>query len=150
MLDLALAACAFAAIAAIIGAATGLLHYAPREPGATALLVVRAFFIPALGEELVFRAMLVPSSAEAPKPFWPIAFAVLAFTLWHVVETLFLPGAAATFLRADFLSLAAVLGLFCALLRWRSGSIWTAVLLHWLAALAWQGWFGGPSFGASG
>lgn len=78
----------------------------------------------------------------------PIALSTLAFTLWHVVETTFLPNSAATFLRADFLALAAWLGVLCALLRWRSGSIWTAVALHWLVVVAWQGWFGGPTFGA--
>ena len=95
----------------------------------------------------MFRAALVPSRSEASRASVAIALSVLAFTLWHVVETLFLPYSAATFLRADFLALAALLGLFCALLRWRSGSIWTAVALHWLAVVAWQGWLGGPSFG---
>ena len=113
------------------------------------MLAVRAFFIPALGEEFVFRALLVPSRVDAPNAIWPIALSVTLFTLWHVVETLFLPNSSATFLRADFLALAALLGLLCALLRWRSGSIWTAVHLHWLVVIAWQGWFGGPSFGAS-
>ncbi len=77
----------------------------------------------------------------------PIALSTLAFTLWHVIETFFLPSSAATFLRPDFLALAALLGLAGAILRWRSDSIWTAVALHWLVVLAWQAWFGGPSFG---
>ncbi len=91
--------------------------------------------------------MLVPSRDEAPNALRPIALSVVLFAAWHVVETLFLPGSAATFLRADFLALAALLGLLCAILRWRSGSIWPAVALHWIVVVAWQGWFGGPSFG---
>jgi predicted Abi (CAAX) family protease len=148
LLDLALAACVFGLVAVFVGAAGGLIAYAPRPSGEFALLAFRAFFIPALGEEFVFRAMLVPSRADAPNAFWPIALSAALFTGWHVVETLFLPNSSATFLRADFLALAASLGLLCAILRWRSGSIWTAVALHWLVVVAWQGWFGGPSLGA--
>jgi predicted Abi (CAAX) family protease len=28
-------------------------------------------------------------------------------------------------------------------LRWRTGSLWPAVLLHWLEVAGWQIWFGG-------
>lgn len=146
--DLAVATFLFGSIAAVVGSTAGLSRLAPREAGDIVVLAARALVIPAFSEELIFRAMLVPSRAEMSKPLWPIALSVTLFTLWHVVETLLLPAAAATFLRADFLSLAALLGLSCAVLRWRSGSIWTAVIFHWLAVLAWQGWFGGPSFGS--
>jgi predicted Abi (CAAX) family protease len=112
------------------------------------LLALRALLIPALGEELFFRAALAPGREEGGRVAAPIVNSTLLFTLWHVVETGFLPGSAATFLRADFLTLAALLGLACAILRWRSNSIWTAVALHWIVVVAWQGWFGGPSFGA--
>jgi len=129
-------------------AQTDLLHWSPLSAPQLAVLAARALFIPALGEELMFRAALIPGRHEgAPALPW-IALSVVLFTGWHVVETTFLPGSAATFLRADFLTLAAVLGLLCALLRWRSESIWTAVALHWLVVVAWQGWFGGPRFGA--
>ncbi|MBL8536758.1 MAG: CPBP family intramembrane metalloprotease [Hyphomonadaceae bacterium] len=78
----------------------------------------------------------MPGRDEVAKPF----------ALWHVAEAAFLPGTAATFLRTDFLALAALLGLLCAILRRRSSSIWTAVTLHWLVVVVWQGFFGGPSF----
>lgn len=146
--ELAVAMFLFAILADFVTSATGLAYFAPRGAGEIAFIAIRAFFIPALGEEIVFRAMLVPSRAEAPNAWRPIALSVALFTVWHVVETLFLPNSAATFLRADFLALAALLGLLCALLRWRSESIWTAVTLHWLVVVVWQGWFGGPSFGA--
>lgn len=145
--DLALAAALLAALAAIIGAGTGLLRWSPLPAAQLAPLALRAFVVPALGEEFLFRALLVPASSEAPRPALWIALSCALFTLWHVVETTFLPGSAVTFLRADFLALAAALGLLCALLRWRSGSIWTAVALHWIVVVAWRGWFGGPSFG---
>lgn len=137
---------ALALIAAAIGLNTGLAQWDPRSGSDIALLALRALFVPALGEELVFRAAIVPARGESRRPAAWIALSTLLFTLWHVAETTFLPGAAATFLRADFLALAALLGLLCALLRHRSGSIWTAVLLHWAFVIAWQGWFGGLSF----
>jgi len=139
-------AAAFAGIAALVG--TNLLDWSPLGAPQLALLAVRAFFVPAFGEELVFRAALVPGQGESARPLAWIALSTALFTGWHVVETTFLPNSAATFLRADFLALAATLGLLCAVLRWRSGSIWTAVTLHWLVVVAWQGWFGGPRFGA--
>jgi predicted Abi (CAAX) family protease len=145
-LELLLAAIVMATLGA--SARTGLLHWSPQPAPDLAVLAVRALFIPALGEELVFRAALMPGRHEGARPLPWIALSVVLFTAWHVMESTFLPGAAAAFLRADFLALAAVLGLLCALLRWRSGSIWTAVALHWLVVVAWQGWFGGPRFGA--
>lgn len=143
--DLGIAA-GILAIAAALGSSS-LLEYAPRHPLDIVPLASRAFFIPAFGEELVFRAALVPGRGEGTPPAGAVALSTLLFTLWHVVETTFLPGSAATFLRADFLALAAALGALCAILRWRSGSIWPAVVLHWIVVVAWQGWFGGPSFG---
>ncbi len=145
--DLAIAAACMAAVATAIGGHT-LLHLAPCDPVDIALLALRALFVPALGEELVFRAALVTGREENKRAVAPIVTSTVLFTLWHVVETSFLPDSAATFLRADFLLLATLLGLACAILRWRSNSIWTAVALHWVVVVAWQGWFGGPSFGA--
>ncbi|MGH6950690.1 MAG: CPBP family glutamic-type intramembrane protease [Vitreimonas sp.] len=143
---LALAAALYAALAATLGGWGGLLLWSPLPAAEIGVLALRAFVVPALGEEFLFRALLVPASGEAARPVLWIALSCVLFTLWHAVETTFLPGSAVVFLRADFLALAAVLGLLCALLRWRSGSIWTAVALHWLVVVAWRGWFGGPSF----
>jgi predicted Abi (CAAX) family protease len=145
--DFAVAAVAMAAAGAVIGS-PALLHFVPRDAADSALIALRALFVPALGEELIFRAALVPGRAENKRVIAPIMISTALFTLWHAVETTFLPGSAATFLRLDFLTLAALLGLACAILRWRSNAIWTAVALHWLVVVAWQGWFGGPSFGA--
>jgi CAAX protease family protein len=137
----------FATAATAVSLATGLAHWSPRELWLISFLALRAFFVPALGEELVFRAGLVPTAGESARPAFWIAVSTLLFGLWHVTETVFLPGSAQTFLRIDFLALALFLGLLCAILRFRSGSIWTAVALHWIVVIAWQGWFGGPTFG---
>lgn len=147
VLDLLIALILFAGLAASVAAFTGLAHWSPLALAQIPLLALRSLFIPALGEELVFRAALVPAAGESTRPILWIASSTVLFVLWHPIETLFLPDAASTFLRPDFLVLAAALGLMCAILRFRSGSIWTAVVFHWLAVLVWQGWFAGPAFG---
>ena len=43
---------------------------------------------------------------------------------------------------------AATLGLGCALIRWRTGSLWPAVALHWLVVVTWQTLLGGPGLDA--
>ncbi len=66
-----------------------------------------------------------------------------------MVEALvILPKAGPLFLRPDFLAWTVALGLVCAVLRRRSGSLWPPVLLHWAAVVAWQGWLGGPGLEA--
>ena len=93
----------------------------------------------------MFRAALVPARGQSQRPHIWIAVSTILFGLWHVVETTFLPSLAPILLRPDFIALAVLLGFLCAVLRYRSGSIWTAFLLHWLVVVVWQGWLGGPS-----
>jgi predicted Abi (CAAX) family protease len=49
------------------------------------------------------------------------------------------------FLEPRFLLCAGFLGLACALMRYRTGSLWPAVAFHAVAVWAWQGFLGGPS-----
>jgi predicted Abi (CAAX) family protease len=144
-LELSIATTIVAVAGAAIGIPSGLLHFAPRGPIEIARVAAIAFLAPALSEELIFRGALIPGRDEAKHGFAWIVVSTVLFTLWHVIETAFLPGGSVFFRRIDFLALAALLGLLCGLLRWRSGSIWPAVFLHWLAAAAWIGWLGGPS-----
>ncbi len=96
--------------------------------------------------EAPFRGLLVPDRGEAAAAWGPIVASTALFCLWHVFEACtFLPGARPIFLRPDFLAWTVLLGLACALLRRRSGSLWTAVLLHWGLVVLWLGWLGGPS-----
>jgi predicted Abi (CAAX) family protease len=141
--DLALGVMVLGGVFGPLGFFTGLLHWAPRPADqilATAALVL---FVPALGEEIPFRAVLIPSRDEAPRAILPVLVSTALFTAWHGVETLWLRAERTTFLRWDFLAWAAALGFVCALLRRRSGSIWPPVALHWLAVAAWMGGFGG-------
>ena len=126
-----------------LGLRTGLLHLEPRPASVVLKCAAVVFFIPALGEELSFRGALIPDRGEARRALVPILGSTALFTAWHVVETLWLPQERRTFLRPDFLAWAAGLGLVCAVLRRRSGSIWPPVVLHWAAVVAWMGWLGG-------
>lgn len=132
-----------AAAISAIGLAFGLVHWQPRFDGWSRHLGV--FVIPALGEELVFRGLLVPARDEGRDAVRWIAIGTLAFVLWHVLEaTAFLPGAG-LFLRPAFLMCAGLLGLACAVTRWYARSLWPAVLFHGAVVFAWQVLFGGPA-----
>ena len=129
---------------AVIGWAGGLFQ--PRaDTTGLPLRLVSAFFVPALGEEALFRGVLVPDRSETARPLPALAPSTAIFTAWHVAETLVLKHAAPVFLRLDFLACAAILGAGCAVMRWRTGSLWPAVVLHWSAVVVWQTWLGGPS-----
>ena len=137
----------FALIAAI-GFSTGLFRVENLDLAGLPLRAVSAFFLPALGEELVFRGLLVPDRSETSRPWIAIALTTATYIAWHMVETFFLRHAAPIFLRPDFLACAAILGVGCATVRWRTSSLWPAVALHWLAVVVWQTWLGGPGIAA--
>lgn len=130
---------------AAIGFSTGLYRLTPAEPGLP-LRMLTVLFVPALGEEIPFRGLLTPGPGESRRPWLETGLATGLYVLWHVVEALtFLPGAAAVFLRPDFLTCCAVLGLSCAIMKRRTGSVWPAVALHWALVVVWQTWLGGVS-----
>ena len=90
------------------------------------------FFVPSLGEELVFRSWLRKGA-----PIAAVA-SLVAFILWHPLQVwLNLPFARPEFLDPRFLGLVAWLGLACTLSRIRSGSIWPAVIIHWGVVVVW-------------
>ncbi|MBP2160874.1 MULTISPECIES: type II CAAX prenyl endopeptidase Rce1 family protein [Asticcacaulis] len=103
--------------------------------------------VPAVTEELIFRGLLTPTRGESGHDPWWLLAGWAAFVVWHLVEALtFLPGAAYLFLRLDFLVCAGLLGAACALMRYRTGSLWPAVLLHGVTVFIWQTALGGPGF----
>lgn len=126
-----------------LGLSTGLLRFEPRPASVVLKCAAVVLFVPALGEELPFRAVAIPDRSEAPRALAAILGSTALFTGWYVVETLWLPRERPVFLRPDFLAWAAALGLVCAILRRRSGSIWPAVVVHWATVVAWMGWLGG-------
>ena len=130
-------------LVAAIGFCGGLLVWQPHVDGWPVRLL-SVMFVPALSEEAVFRGLLIPTMGETKRPVLWIGSGVAAFILWHVAEAkTFLPGAH-LFLTPIFLACAGVLGLTCALIRYRSGSVWPCVLVHGLAVFAWQVFLGGP------
>jgi predicted Abi (CAAX) family protease len=105
---------------AALGFSTGLYAMTPTVPGLP-LRLLTVLFVPALGEEIPFRGLLVPGREEAGKPWPAIALSTALYVAWHPLEALtFLPQAT-MFLRPDFLACTAILGLGCALMRWRTG-----------------------------
>ncbi|HLI65292.1 MAG TPA: CPBP family glutamic-type intramembrane protease [Caulobacteraceae bacterium] len=129
-----------------IGAPLGFVRYAPRGLAALAPTLPVIFVAPALLEESVFRGLFVPDRSENARPWLAIALVTAAFTLWHAIEALtFLPRARPIFLTPGLLGCAAALGAGCAIARWRTGSLWPPILMHWLTVAAWQGLFGGPA-----
>ena len=133
------------AVMFVFGLSTGLYHLTSTQPG-LAYRMVLVFFAPALGEEIVFRGLLVPHREEGVTSPWPIRLSILLYVLWHVLEALtFLPHAAPVFLRLDFLACCGFLGVGCTVMRVATGSIWPAVILHWALVVVWQTWLGGVS-----
>lgn len=126
------------------GFATGFYRLHPPNLHGMPLRLLTVLVAPAIGEEASFRGLLIPDREETPRPWLAIAVATPVFTAWHVFEALtFLPAARPVFLRPDFLACATILGVGCAIVRWRTGSLWPAVALHWLAVTLWQTWLGG-------
>lgn len=132
------------AVELAIGLAGGFLRPAPGDWSTLPLTLALAVIVPALGEEAVFRGLLTPGRYDGVGLWRAILPSTAVFVLWHVFEAVtFMPMAAPVFLRADFLATTAVLGVACCWMRWRTGSLWPAVLLHWLEVAGWQIWFGG-------
>lgn len=125
-----------------LGRRSGLFRPARGRPSLA--LALGVLIVPALGEELVFRGALTPDRDEDRSDLRAIAGSAALFTLWHVVEaSTFMRGAGPTFLRPDFLALAALEGVVCGWLRRRTGSIWPGVLLHAAEVFVWKTWLGG-------
>ncbi|KRA61474.1 peptidase [Caulobacter sp. Root655] len=136
-----LIALATAALMVAIGFTTGLYALTPTVPGLP-LRLLTVLFVPALGEEIPFRGLLVPGP-EARRPWGAIALSTVLYVAWHPLEALTFMPRATMFLRPDFLACTAILGLGCALMRWRTGSLWPAVILHGGFVVVWQTWLGG-------
>ena len=133
-------------VIAVIGFAAGDFRLGAVNLTGMPLRLLGVLLVPALGEEAVFRGLLLPDDSETRRPWVWLIGSTLAYGAWHVVEALtFLPKALPVFIRPDFLAITLVLGAACALMRWRTGSLWPPVILHWLAVTVWQTFLGGPT-----
>ncbi|MBB4099653.1 CPBP family glutamic-type intramembrane protease [Sphingomonas kyeonggiensis] len=129
----------------LLAFATGLARFDPMPFGTSWLgFFFGLMLVPALGEELLFRALIVPPP-ERPFPPWQAALAVGVFFLWHPFQALtFGPPWSAIFLDPRFLAIVAVLGALLVRIYRASGSIWPCVLIHWSVVAAWKLLFAGP------
>jgi predicted Abi (CAAX) family protease len=97
--------------------------------------------MPALLEELLFRALLLPHPLEGVPPGSMLAWMALSvglFVLYHpVAARLWYLRARTLFDDPRFLLQCALLGLACSLAYGLTGSLWCAVLIHWLAVVVW-------------
>ncbi|WP_375548396.1 CPBP family glutamic-type intramembrane protease [Oceanicaulis alexandrii] len=135
----------FACLALIIHQFISPIHFSLNAPGVRInpdqflILVIVAFFIPALGEEFIFRGILLPRP-QGWRQIWVTSLlSVAMFVLWHPLQVwIGLPTGQPIFLTPGFLILVAGLGLICTALTLRSGSLWPAVIVHWLVVVGWK------------
>lgn len=121
----------------------GLVRYGEVPQASTAAALAATLFVaPALGEELLFRGLLIPQSGN--KGRW-IAASTLLFVLWHPLQALTIgPPWARAFLDPWFLAASAVLGLALGRIYAATRSLWPCVATHWLAVFGWKALLGGP------
>jgi predicted Abi (CAAX) family protease len=133
---------AFTLIYLPIGLGLGFLTIDIRHSWQTVVSVVTgAFLMPALLEELGFRALLIPHPTESVPLRKRQLYAVISwilFVLYHLHP--FVP----LFFRTPaFITGAASVGVVCTLSYLRSGSIWLPIILHWVIVVSWLLVFGG-------
>ena len=129
----------------VLGSET--MHWQPTFDASTLRLALVALFIPALWEELLFRAAIIPRRSDARTlPVRPVLLQSVAFVLWHPLQAFVFGGARAEILLDPFFLLAtALLGLACGRLYWVTQSIWPPVVVHWLVVVGWKALAGGPA-----
>jgi predicted Abi (CAAX) family protease len=110
-------------------------------------IIATSLFMPAVIEELFFRVLLLPRTTEKVSAlglwFWG-CISLAMFIVYHPLNALsFFPRGLKTFFNVVFLVLAALLGIVCSIAYIQSGSLWTPVVIHWLAVVVWLLLLGG-------
>ncbi|MFN7900288.1 MAG: type II CAAX prenyl endopeptidase Rce1 family protein [Synechococcaceae cyanobacterium] len=133
----------YAILALGLGWRLGFLPRRWRWPPWPQLLARGAGYLlmPAFVEELLFRGLLLPNSVAGVEPAAMVGWVGLSvglFVLYHpLAGRLWYPQGRLLFETPAFLIECGLLGLACSLAYGLSGSLWWAVLLHWLAVLLW-------------
>ena len=115
------------------------------NPGRIALLCAGLLLRPALVEEIIFRALLLPQrpqSMPGGRLLIVTAISVALFVMSHVLNGLFVHRAP-VFTDPVFLILAGMLGAASAAAYLLSRSLWPPVALHWTVVVTWLLLFGG-------
>ncbi|MBW4529106.1 MAG: CPBP family intramembrane metalloprotease [Aphanothece saxicola GSE-SYN-MK-01-06B] len=141
----------YAAVALAMGRGTGFLP-AQRQRVRPLLMVRQALVLlltPALVEETLFRAALLPHPLEGLSGWDSVAWGALSvglFVAWHpLAGRLWYRQGRRLFDDGRFLLLASLLGVVCVIAYLATGSIWPPVLIHWLVVLIWLELLGGRS-----
>lgn len=96
---------------------------------------------PALFEELICRALLVPHLSETVTVKWRIGTILAALVFYvsvHPLRGLYkMEGDALLFLNWDFIVLIALLGIVCHVSYQRTGSIWPGTIIHAASVTGW-------------
>ena len=110
-------------------------------------LAARVLVVPALLEEGFWRVLLLPHPTEiiSDRKRWRLGLPVLGlFVVVHPLNAMTLyPIAFTTFTNPVFLLAAALLGLICTIVYWKSGSLWIVTAMHWLVVTVWLLFLGG-------
>jgi predicted Abi (CAAX) family protease len=104
-------------------------------------------FLPAVFEEILFRLLLIPHPIETAISsniyLWS-ALSLGLFVIYHPLNALtFYRLGQPTFMDWRFLTLTGLLGIVCTIAYLLTGSIWAAVIMHWIVVVAWLKVFGG-------
>ena len=101
--------------------------------------VLVTLIVPSFLEEGVFRGLFQPGAVSSLRSALASVASLSAFVVWHPIQVWFgLPMAQAVFLRPEFLTMTALLGLCATICVHRSNSLWPAVGLHWIVVLVWK------------
>lgn len=135
-------------IALPIGWRWGFLHFKVEKSMVVVLGVILGSLLrPAFSEELFFRVLFLPHKSEnfSILSFWGwMLLSLICFIVYHPLNAIsFFPVGKEVFFEPVFLFLAAVLGVGCTVVYWCSGSVWPAVVLHWVVVVVWLLLFGG-------
>ncbi len=139
----------YAAVALPWGLRSGFLQrrWRPSPPQSLFRQAMALLLMPSLGEELLFRAALLPRPAEAMAPPAALAWAVLGvalFVCYHPLAGRFWYRAGrGVFDDPRFLGLCALLGAICSLAYLATASLVAPLLIHWLVVLIWLDPLGG-------
>ena len=138
----------YTAIAFLLGFRFNFLqvNLIPRWNIALKIIIISLFF-PAIVEEFLFRVILLPHPLEQVSTInlssW-ILVSLVIFLISHPINGMtFSPNKKEVFFQPIFLVLAFLLGVVCTILYCNSGSVWTAVIFHWLIVSVWLTCLGG-------
>ncbi len=105
------------------------------------------FFMPALVEELIFRLLLIPHPIETASSihiYLSSLVSLVLFIFYHPFNArTFYQVGNPTFMDWRFLTLTGLLGGVCTIAYYATGSIWCAVVIHWLVVVVWLKFLGG-------